>query len=503
MPQTNNNPNFFERYKGEIEDLIGIANNVESFDTYNEALQRVGKLDEYKNNVSKITDMQNRLLQVDTDKVPKTKTVDKEVFSSDYLRDAELKDVESMTGYTEYFDRTTAKNETPIGINDYLTQRPDLYAQVKTKYSSAFQNKKSEQNLTPDEMLASYYKEAGIAPEDVAWYQENKGKYKATKYNEKLTDLMNEYIPYFMGRDETSQQYGALLGGRIDKEMIKPTKYEYQKIGNDLYRFDTWGMIEKIVDGEEKQEWTVDAQIPVTMFEDNGKFYARQTFKNKKAETTQREVEVTKGDYDTWLRNREIQNERLSGQEKQELKFGSINIGGFDIPGGKVPGSGKGKTGKGDGIRLDEKWEYNDMIYLAKNRDNPTVDKSDYAKLKKQFLKDYNYDEQGFKILMSKVENMTEKQAKQYFHGIENKSVDVKRSIYGLTVSQIQERINRYPLYKEKLTKAYQTEQSDPSKKGVFDQELLKFFNEIGWDLQHGIINQESYDAFQSQFKRY
>lgn len=478
-------PKFFERYNDQIEGIIGTVAHVKDFDTYTEALQHVGKIKEYKDNVNKIMNIQNSLFEVDPDKVVKTKTTEREVFDPTHFQlysDNELKNVEAITGYSEYSTRMEKEGKTPLNPDEYLSARPDLYGKLKAAYPNAFKMVKEQTALSNDEILAEYYKAANVTADEVAWYQENKGKYKATAYNEQLTDLMNQYIPYFVSRGQTGLKYGAMLEEQIKQNYIKPPAYKYEKVGDELYRMDEWGNM-KLVSKNEKQEWTPDAQIPVAYFEKDGNIYISQVMKNKKGDTKPTIVPLGSGPealalYASWIKSQENKREDLSETEKLLWSSGmNITIPGFGFgPDVTIPGRVAKKGGsKGVADKLDkgERVDKSDMDalfgdwYHHKKGDLDTSETQDFLKAKEEYKRNYKKTEAEFQSLMSKWEQTSGKEEKSMFREITSNYKNVTQAQVNALAEAIRQKIVEWGHMKDKGSMTWED----------YKQAIINFYN--------------------------
>jgi hypothetical protein len=517
MPQSQD---LFEKYKAPIESFIGAVRNKVSFDSYEDAMDHINELKTYKDSVRKVQDITDKLTSVDLNNVPLTKPVDKEVIDPNwmnYYTKEELQNVKPLSNYLAYSEEQSKNGKDILSMDDYLKNRPDLYNELKTTHGNIFKKQTDQQPMSNDELTAEYYRQAGLKPEDVKWYLENKGKYTATQYNERINDLVTKYVPYFINRGQEGQNYASLLSTEGGNMLIKPKAYKFEKIGQDLFRIDPETGTAKIIakgDGKEKPSSTVK---PTIVYKD-GQYYHHIAYESPKGLTFKDVLDTdqtdAKGRYDEQQHTRELKTEKLSPEEHFNFTHGQFTTGsGLHY----TPPDKKGRKGTGEKVTDSHDQKDVDKEFLTMNDYNaeygthvdengtPKTD-ADEKWLEKRreheqdMMKKYHKSEEEIFAESQKLGGMDDKEAKKYINqNFTKMGVDKSTQVDNSTMQK------RASLYDQKNPNNYfnMLDKQYKENPAGYEKMLLQFYNEIKWDLDNGIINKEFYDALHKAYQDY
>lgn len=137
-----------------------------------------------------------------------------------------------------------------------------------------------------DEIKNLIYKQGGFTPEEIDWYNNKTKDLKDRKqFNQELMDMVTRNQAILTSKGEVGKRYFDALKNRAANMEIVPEKgeFKFEKIGDDLYRFDAFGGFEKVVTGTPKLTPMTEIKTRVVK-NDDGTYSFKVPMKNDKGD---------------------------------------------------------------------------------------------------------------------------------------------------------------------------------------------------------------------------
>ena len=424
---------FIESVQPSVESFIGAVRNKVTFDSLKDVLGHLNEIKTYRDSVNKIGDIVWRMNTVDKNDIPRTKEQVTEHVDPDFAKYYSPEELDAIPGikeYTQYSKSQKDKNEDIESLESYLSHRPDLYKQLhdNDSYKHLWKQESTQVPVNNDELKANWLLAAGISPDEYKWFLDNKDKYSATKLQSQLHDIEMETVPYFLGRGEEGKQYAGLLSSEIaELGKTQAPKFHLEKLGDDLYRVDDLtGGATKIATGTGKEKPM--PEIHSSLVEKDGQYYHHVAYDNGKGQIVFKDVldpdqTETEKQYLDQQKAHELKQEQVSQEDRLKYQSGMpVRLSGGETV-TKPEKKGRSKTA-GDKLDLGEKWDYGDMVKVAKDKRNyknlDDEQQDDYIQLKSQMMSDYKLSEGRYNQITDMLADSDDKHAKQLFKTLES-----------------------------------------------------------------------------------
>lgn len=241
----------------------------------------------------------------------------------------------------------------------------------------------NENGVEAENIYANAYNQLGWSPEDVAFYEEAKGKFSGqgvNNYNQKLTDFILQNQPRLVSRgslgNQLAQNFTQVAGGL---GLQKPKK-EIKTVGNNLVQIDEeTGETNEIYRGEPK--WKRESGLQIAVVEDENSptgLSFRVPFVDQSGNIEFRQTPgATEDDLQMYLAT--VMNKSTDWKEKADYMQG-LKIDFKSMFGGSGKGGLKGMLD--DLLNLNETFDYTTLKDFAKKSRN-------YNNLSEEEMKDY------------------------------------------------------------------------------------------------------------------
>lgn len=239
-------PNFWDKYQGERDKLAGNISDITRFGNYQEALDDLQKLRDDEQQLRRVGDLRRKLKSVDKNVLPRFREEDTPELNPDYFEMLQGTSPENLPpeisnydNYAKFIEEQKDPNKTVKTFDEYLTTMgvKDAFMQGNP---GAYRTGKKQVPLTQEEIDQEYYKQAGLSPEDVQFFNEYKDKNIGT-HNKALEQFMLEHGPSLRSSGSMGNTYEEDLKKQLSSMMLEepaPTKYEIkidEKSGNIIY----------------------------------------------------------------------------------------------------------------------------------------------------------------------------------------------------------------------------------------------------------------------------
>lgn len=283
-------PNFWDKYDKDINELAGNISNITRFDNYQEAYDDLQKYKDEEDQFNRVGELRRKLKSVDRSQIPQYRDEDTPQLNSDYFEmlppDKLPPELDDYEKYAKFIEEQKDPNKQVKSFDDYLSTLGIKDAFMQT-YPGAYKVGKKQVPLTEEEQEEAMFKQAGLSPEDAAFFKEYENK-SVKPHNKALDQFMLQYGPQLRSMGSMGNTYEDELKKQVEGlklDETAPVKYDVsvdEKSGNIVYTNPLDPNDRQIVKyaNVEKPPTTKEWDI----FEDeNGKpYYGERVFKNGK-----------------------------------------------------------------------------------------------------------------------------------------------------------------------------------------------------------------------------
>lgn len=318
-------PDVFDQYTPQLKELIGNIDDVYTLDDFDKAMEKFGAIKQYKNDVQRFQQLQNKFSSVNPDNIPLDKEIDVETFNPDYINmlpDEKLP--ESVKEYVNYQDRLRGEDgnfkQQPLSFDEYVKAIPGYYEDLKTNHPGAFMTTKKKQPLTDEELMQAYNNATGLSPEDIAWYKENQGKFTPQQANDVLMQMISQTAPTLGSTGKLGNQLAERFTNEGMMQMLNDKKTEYKthfdNNGNMIYFDPTDPTKYKVVQyGKGKSEFTDDInKVGYRIVEKDGRYVYQFPSEGGWVDS---KLEATPEQFDAYVTH--LKDAGLSYEDKKEI----------------------------------------------------------------------------------------------------------------------------------------------------------------------------------------
>ena len=237
---------FLTEYQGPIQGLYETGSDVKSTNNLEKYLNDLDVIKKDSDRVQKFSDITNKLSRIDTNTLPRTKKVQKEALDTDAIKTygEEFKKTGLYNDYSKYLEGIQEKDdkgqpvegkysETPKDIHTYLQEHPMSEEHMKElREKSFYKPKEYDATMTPDEIIDTQYKMAGLSPEDRKWFEaemKSKDDNDPKNLNKKIMRMVAERIPGLMSEGTIKNKYAEMFGNEASTYLIDQPSYTEQK----------------------------------------------------------------------------------------------------------------------------------------------------------------------------------------------------------------------------------------------------------------------------------